>query len=133
VADETAATGTDAWAAQLTGSTAAVMRGGLWLARVLEEKYDATREAFAAGGIIEAQVTDEQRAVAEAALVAKAVDGMDARGLRQAARGMLAVISAELAGIIPAGLARNSASSSRWLKSKRSSAVDSTVRCAGAS
>ena len=113
MADETAATGTDAWAAQLTGSTAAVMRGGLWLARVLEEKYDATREAFAAGGIIEAQVkvivkageqlpaqvTDEQRAVAEAALVAKAVDGMDARGLRQAARRMLAVISAELADV----------------------------------
>ena len=42
-------------------------------------------------------MTGEQRARAEAALVAKAVDGMDARRLRQAARRMLEVISEELA------------------------------------
>lgn len=111
IARELGATGTDAWAAPLTGSTRAVMAGGVWLARLLEERYDATRAAFAAGGIIEAQVrvivqaaeklpegvTDEQRRAAEAGLVAKAVDGMDARRLRQAARRMLSVVSRELA------------------------------------
>jgi len=111
IARELGATGTDACAAPLTGSTRAVMAGGVWLARLLEERYDATRAAFAAGGIIEAQVrvivqaaeklpegvTDEQRRVAEAGLVAKAVDGMDARRLRQAARRMLSVVSRELA------------------------------------
>jgi hypothetical protein len=111
LAEEAAATGTEAWAAKLTGTTRAVMSGGLWLARMLRERYDATREAFAAGGINEAQarvivraaeklpdsVTDEQRADAEAALVAKAVDGMDARRLRQAARRMCDVISREAA------------------------------------
>ena len=97
------ATGTDAWAASLTGSTRGVMAGGLWLARLLEERYDLTREAFAAGGINQAQarvivraaerlptsVTVEQRTAAEAGLVAKAVHGMDARGLRRAGRRML--------------------------------------------
>jgi hypothetical protein len=111
VAEQTADTGTDAWAAKLTGSTRGVAAGGLWLARLLQERYAATREAFAAGGINEAQVrvivraaekmpdrvTDEQRAAAEEALVANAVDGMDARRLRHAARRMLAVISQELA------------------------------------
>ncbi len=33
------ATGTDAWAAGLTGTTRGVMAGGLWLARLLEERY----------------------------------------------------------------------------------------------
>ena len=42
-------------AARLTGSTAAVMRGGLWLARQLEERYPVVREAFAAGDLGEAQ------------------------------------------------------------------------------
>lgn len=107
VAQASGATGTDAWAARLTGSTRAVMAGGIWLARMLEERYDATRRAFADGGINEAQtrvivraaemlpaqVTDERRAAAEAGLVAKAVDGMDARRLRQAARRMLDVVS----------------------------------------
>jgi hypothetical protein len=111
VADQTGDTGTDAWAARLTGSTRGVVAGGLWLARLLQERYAATREAFAAGGINEAQVrvivraaekmpdrvTDEQRAAAEEALVAKAVDGMDARRLRHAARRMLDVVSQELA------------------------------------
>jgi hypothetical protein len=111
VAQELGATGTDAWAAALIGTTRGVMAGGIWLARLLEERYDATREAFAAGGINEAQarvivqaaeklpvgVTDEQRLAAEAGLVAKAVEGMDARRLRQAARRMLTVVSQELA------------------------------------
>jgi hypothetical protein len=111
VAEQTADTGTDAWAARLTGSTRGVVAGGLWLARLLQERYAATRQAFAAGGINEAQVrvivraaekmpdrvTDEQRAAAEEALVAKAVEGMDARRLRHAARRMLDVVSKELA------------------------------------
>jgi hypothetical protein len=111
VAEQTGDTGTDAWASRLTGSTRGVVAGGLWLARLLMERYAATREAFAAGGINEAQVrvivraaekmpdrvTDEQRAAAEAGLVAKAVDGMDARRLRHAARRMLEVVSQELA------------------------------------
>jgi hypothetical protein len=111
VAQELGATGTDAWAASLTGSTRAVMAGGIWLARLLEERYAETREAFASGGIGEAQVrvivqaaeklpsgvTEDQRRAAEAGLVAKAVDGMDARRLRQAARRMLSVVSRELA------------------------------------
>ena len=66
-------------------------------------RYDATREAFAAGAINQAQVrvivraaeqlpgavTDEHRRAAEAGLVAKAVRGMDAKRLRQAGRRML--------------------------------------------
>ncbi len=100
------ATGTDAWAASLTGTTRGVMAGGLWLAKLLEDRYAATREAFAAGGINQAQarvivraaeqlptgpggVTDEERRAAEAGLVARAVQGMDAKGLRRAARRML--------------------------------------------
>ncbi len=97
------ATGTDAWAAGLTGTTRGVMAGGIWLARLLHERYDATREAFAAGGINQAQarvivraaerlpktVTDQERTAAEAGLVAKAVHGMDPKGLRRAARRML--------------------------------------------
>jgi len=111
VGESLGATGTDAWAARLTGTSRAVMAGGLWLARMLQERYAATREAFADGGITEAQarvivraaerlpteVTPEQRRTAEAGLVAKAVDGMDPVRLRQAARRMLDVVSRELA------------------------------------
>ncbi len=55
VAEQTSDTGTDAWAAKLTSSTLGVMAGGIWLAKLLQNKYDATREAFAAGRICEAQ------------------------------------------------------------------------------
>lgn len=55
VTEADASSGTDAWLAQLTGSTAAVMRGGLWLARQLAEGYPVVREAFAAGDLGEAQ------------------------------------------------------------------------------
>jgi len=106
-----AETGTDAWAAKLTGNSRSVMNGGILLAQLLRDKYDATREAFAAGGINEAQVrviaqaaeklpksvTDDERRVAEEGLVAKAVNGMNPRGLRQAARRMLEVINRRLA------------------------------------
>lgn len=111
IAEETADAGTDAWAARLTGSTRAVMTGGLWLARLLQERYDATREAFASGRINEDQVrvivraaermpaaaTPEQRRAAEEGLVGRAVDGLDSRRLRQAARRMLEVVSKDLA------------------------------------
>lgn len=110
-AEDTGATDTAAWAAKLTGNTRAVMSGGLWLARLLQEKYAATREAFAAGKIgvdqvrvvvraaerLPTCVNDEQRAEAEAVLVAKACGGMNARRLRQAARRMLDKIDWELA------------------------------------
>ena len=111
VADETGDTGTDAWAARLTGTTRGVMSGGIWLAKALRETYHATREAFATGAINEAQVrvivqaaqkmpeaaTEEQREAAEQGLVAKAVAGMNARRLRQAARRMLEAVSEDLA------------------------------------
>ena len=49
LAERDAATGTDAWVAALTGSTREAAAGGIRLARLLSEKYAATREAFAAG------------------------------------------------------------------------------------
>jgi hypothetical protein len=111
VAQSLGATGTDAWIARLTGDTRAVAAGGLWLARRLEETYHATLEALADGGInvdqarvivraaeqLPDSVTAEHRTAAEAGLVVKAVNGMDARRLRQAGRRMLDVVSAELA------------------------------------
>jgi hypothetical protein len=42
-------------------------------------------------------LSDEDRAIAEQELVAKAVDGMDPRRLRQAARRMLDAVSKKLA------------------------------------
>ncbi len=110
-AEADAASDTAAWAAKLTGTTRGVMSGGLRLARLLEEKYDLTRQAFARGAINEKQVrvvvdaaeqmppaaTAEDRQVAEAGLLELAVDGMNARRLRQRARRMLERISRELA------------------------------------
>lgn len=111
LADQEAATDTAAWAAKLTGTTRGVMAGGLWLARLLKDRYHATREAFAAGTISLDQVrvivraaermpeaaTPEQRTAAEEALVAKATAGMNARRLRQVARRMLERLDRELA------------------------------------
>jgi hypothetical protein len=102
---------TAAWAARLTGTTRAVMSGGLYFARLLGERYETTRRSFATGRINEkqmrvivraaekmpAQVTDAQRAKAEAGLVAKAEAGMAADRLRHAARRMLEVVDRELA------------------------------------
>lgn len=110
VAQSLGATGTDAWAARLTGSTRAAMAAAVWLGRRLEE-HDETRSAFAEGAVNEAQARvivqaadrlpehfgDADRRAAEAGLVAKAVSGMDARRLRQAARRMLDVVRSELA------------------------------------
>ena len=110
VAQSLGATGTDAWAARLTGANRAEMAGLVRLARLLEERYDATREAFAAGALNQAQVqvivraaeqlpeavTDEHRRAAETGLVTKAVRGMDAKRLRQAGRRMLEKATAEI-------------------------------------
>ena len=118
VAHETAETGTDAWLARLTGDPREVLAGGLWIARALQEKYAATREAFAAGKLRSSQVrvivhaadrapagvTPEQLRSAEESLVAMATgEGtrsgrpMDARRLRQAARRMFAEIAPQVA------------------------------------
>ena len=118
VADRTADTGTDAWAAKLTGDTREVMRGGLLIAQELDEKYHYTRDAFAAGRLNLAQVrvivraarqappeaTTSQLAQAEQWLVDQATGagtrsgrGIDAKRLRQTARRMFSRIDLELA------------------------------------
>lgn len=118
VADSTADTGTDAWLATLTGDRREVLRGGLWIAQRLQEKYDATREAFARGDLRLDQVrvivqaaeaapaaaTPEQIRYAEEDLVAKATGEaqrsgrpLDARRLRQVARRMFDSIDTSLA------------------------------------
>jgi hypothetical protein len=120
VANSTAESGTDAWLATLTGNTRAQMAGGLWLARMLEETYPATRVAFAAGRLrvdqvkvivnagqrAPAGVTPEQLHEAEELLVGKATGAanrsgrpIDARRLRQLARRMFETISPELADV----------------------------------
>ena len=86
VAEETAETGTDAWLARWTGSTREQAAGGLRIARLLQERYAVTREAFAAGDLrvdqvrvivnaaeqAPAEATPAQVAAAEEWLVAKA-------------------------------------------------------------
>ena len=117
LAERDAATGTDAWVAALTGTTREVAAGGLRIARLLHEKYAATRDAFAAGRLrieqvrvivnaaeqIPATATPDQVALAEEWLVAQATgegtpDGRprDARRLRRAAHRMCAPISHDL-------------------------------------
>ena len=118
VAEATAETGTDAWLARLTGSTREQAAGGLRIARLLQDKYLVTREAFAAGQLRVEQVrvivgaaeqapdeaTSVQVAQAEEWLVAKATGqgtrsgrGLDAKRLRQTARRMFAAIDVDLA------------------------------------
>jgi len=118
LAEREAATGTDSWLAALTGDTREVARGGLLIARLLEERYGATREAFAGGELRIPQVrvivhaaekipdwaTAEQVRAAEEWLVGKATGvgnrsgrPMNARSLRQVARRMCLVVDAELA------------------------------------
>jgi hypothetical protein len=111
VAEESAATGTPAWAAKLTGTRQGELAGGLLVVNLLNEKYHLTREAFKDGGIeldqvkaivraaekMPAGATEEERSDGEADLVAKAVHGMNARGLRQAGRRMLERVNKRLA------------------------------------
>jgi len=118
VAERTGETGTDAWVARWTGSTRAQAAGGLRIARLLAEKYPATRAAFAAGRLCPDQVrvivnaaeqapveaTQVQVVAAEQWLVDRATGeatrtgrGLDARQLRQTARRMFAPLDPELA------------------------------------
>ena len=118
VADRTADTGTDAWAARLTGDTREVLRGGLLTAQDLAERFHHTRDAFAAGRINLAQVrvivraarqappeaTPTQVADAEQWLGDQATGagtrsgrGVDAKRLRQTARRMFARLDVDLA------------------------------------
>ncbi|MGD9959926.1 DUF222 domain-containing protein [Nocardioides sp.] len=118
VAAGAAETGTDAWLAKLTGDTRAVAAGGLFLARRLQETYDSTRAAFAAGRLrmdqvrVIVQAADRapdgasaaQIREAEELLVAKATGDanrsgrpMDARHLRQVARRMFETMSVQVA------------------------------------
>lgn len=118
LADEQAETGTDALLARLTGDTREAMRGGILLARLLQEKYTATLEALAQGRLRLKQVwvivraaekaprgaTAEQVREAEELLVAKATGAgnrsgrpMNAKRLRQAARRMFATMGEQVA------------------------------------
>ena len=117
LAERDAATGTDAWVAALTGSTREAAAGGLWVARLLETKYAATRAAFAAGRLrvdqvrvilraaeqIPASATAEQVAAAEEWLVAQGTgegtrDGRprDAKRLRRASQMMCRALGHDL-------------------------------------
>ena len=118
VAAATGETGTDVWVARLTGTSRQQAAGGLRLARLLDERYPATREAFAAGRLrveqvrvivnaaeqAPAEATAAQVGQAEVWLVDRATGagtrsgrGLDATRLRQAARRMFARIDPELA------------------------------------
>jgi hypothetical protein len=107
-ADTNAASGTDAWLAALTDTSRAAMAGGLWLARLLEQRYPMVRLAFARGDLGEDQarmivraaeqiptaVPDTDRDQAVTALVEKAVrERLDPARLRRVARRMLDVVS----------------------------------------
>jgi hypothetical protein len=111
-AAKVAASGTDAWLAQLTGSSRAATARGLWLARMLHERYPRVRVAFARGDLGEAQcrvivaaaekipsgVDDSARDQAVAALVVRAVEERLAAGrLRRVARRMLDEVSPDAA------------------------------------
>ncbi|NYD57535.1 hypothetical protein BKA08_001773 [Nocardioides marinisabuli] len=118
VADAEAATGTDAWAAALTGQSREVLAGGARVAELLRSKYHHARAAYATGAITTRQVrvivaaaeqapletTPEQLAAAEEVLVNKATGignrtgrPMNPKRLRQAARRMLDVVDRDLA------------------------------------
>jgi hypothetical protein len=118
LAQRQAATGTEAWAAALTGENAGKVAGGLRIARVLRESCHHTRKAFAAGRLRLEQVrvildvlhyappqaTPAQVAAAEEWLVGRATGAISRTGrplsprrLRQAGRRAFKVVSAELA------------------------------------
>jgi hypothetical protein len=116
VSELTADTGTDAWLARLTGEPREIMGGGLWVAKMLQNRCHHTREALAAGRLRLSQakvivravhrapagITSEQVADAEQSLIAMAtgegtITGRPMTATRQAARRMFATMSAELA------------------------------------
>ncbi len=78
LAEDEAATGTPAWAAKLTGTTRGLMASGLFFVNVLNEKYHATREAFADGGIELDQVKAIVRAAEKIPAAATAEERRDA-------------------------------------------------------
>ncbi len=107
-----------AWLGRLTGDPAEVLRGGLWIAKLLQTRYATTRRALESGQLRLSQakvivrsaerapkrLTREQVAEAEVSLVATATgEGsrsgrpMTARRLRQEARRMFA----EVRGVTP--------------------------------
>ena len=108
-AADAAATDTQSWAAQ-AGRNRSRSWGGVWLAKLLEEKYPHTRAALASGRISEEHasvivraaekapvgVTPEQLADCEERLVHKAIR-MAPSNLRRAARRLLEPLSKELA------------------------------------
>jgi hypothetical protein len=111
-AERDASSGSDAWLAKLTGTNAAVIRGGLWLARLLTNRYPAVRHAFAVGDLAEPHVrviiraaeqmptavTDAERDQAVTTLVEKAIARqMSPKTLRRAARRMLEAINTKYA------------------------------------
>lgn len=127
VADRTADTGTDAWAAALTGDRREAMRGGLLLAQDLRERFHHVREAFAAGRLTLPQVrivvnalrqvpeeaTPEQRDLAEEHLVARATGvasrtgrPLSLRRLRVVSRRMFDPIDRDLADAHEAAMLR---------------------------
>jgi Domain of unknown function (DUF222)/HNH endonuclease len=108
-AAEAAATDTHSWAAQ-AGRNRSRTWGGVWLAKLLDEKYSHTRAALAAGQISEehasvivraaekvpAGVSPQQLVDCEERLVHKA-SRMAPDNLRRAARRLLEPLSKELA------------------------------------
>ena len=58
VADAEAATGTDAWAAALTGQSREVLAGGARIAELLRSKYHHAREAYATGAPVSFNIID---------------------------------------------------------------------------
>ena len=119
VAASAGATDTGAWLARLTGSSVAVMRGGLWLAGKLQERYPSVRMAFADGDLAQEharvivraaeqmpkEVSAEQREEAVSALVRTAVERrLDTKALRRRARRMLDVVNRAYADEHEAGL-----------------------------
>lgn len=109
--------GTDAWLAKLTGERRELLRGGLWLARRLQDSYHRTRRALAEGRISVSQArsivqgldvshgdaTDTQQDQAEELLIDKATGastrsgvGLGPNQLRRATRRAYHRIDAEL-------------------------------------
>ncbi len=113
-ASKVAMSGTDAWLAALIGTKRTAMAGGLWLARMLEERYPSVRVAMARGDLAERQarvivraaermpagVQESDRQAAVDAIVERAVDQrLDPGRLRRVARRMLAKVAPELADV----------------------------------
>ena len=103
------------WWGRLTGDPAEVLRGGLWVARLLKTTYDRTRTALEDGSIRLSQakvivraaerapssLTREQVAEAEASLVAAASGAGTRDGRPMAAGALRAEARRTFAGMLP--------------------------------